>query len=85
MSIETTKARSAALYAGVKWKGHQGDCVRCANSVKRGSHVTPCRQGLPLWLASASTAKALKFSIALDKLPSPDQGVLFEVEDVKAS
>lgn len=77
MSIETTKARSAALYAGSRWMAHRNDCARCSDSVKRNSHTTPCRQGLPLWLASVTAEKALTFSIRLDKLPSPGQEVLF--------
>jgi hypothetical protein len=77
MSIETTKARSVALYAGSRWMQHCNDCARCSDSVKRGSHSTPCRQGLPLWLAHVTAEKALTFIIRLDKLPAPGQDALF--------
>lgn len=77
MSRETTLARSEAEQAAHNWLGHRKHCPRCDTAANRRRWDKLCRQGTALHVIKRNADAELRRNRELDKLPAPDQGVLF--------
>lgn len=77
MSVETTRARGQAMYAGLRWYGHRDDCPQCATAQSARKPDRMCADGAPLYAAHREAELSLTRQIELDEQPGLGQEVLF--------
>jgi hypothetical protein len=77
MSRETAEARFVARSAERDWREHHHGCPRCARAVRARQWDDLCPHGAEFRVLHQQAARELAENRRLDKLPSPDQGVLF--------
>jgi hypothetical protein len=77
MSWQATEARFLANQAAEGWKAHRPDCSRMARAIRERKWFALCEHGAALRRESQDADRELANQRRLDKLPSPDQALLF--------
>jgi hypothetical protein len=81
-SLQTRLAQAAARAAERAWEQHRRHCWACAIAVTRKRSADLCPEGAKARELAADLRAEARREARLDRLPDPNQGALFGLDDL---